>query len=127
MVDENLPKAMANALAALFPNEHHVIHLRDRFGPSVEDTEWMTVLNAEGAWVVISGDRRISRNKSEQRVFRSSKLIAFIFAPALQKASLVKKMERLMAVWPTIEKQVPLVKGGAMFEIQVKGNQLKGL
>ena len=32
-----------------------------------------------------------------------------------------------MVVWDTIEKQVPLVKGGSMFEIQVKGNQLKPL
>lgn len=37
----------------------------------------------------------------------------------------VFKMERLMSVWDTIEKQVPLVKGGSMFEIQMKGNQLK--
>lgn len=51
--------------------------------------------------------------------------IGFFFAPGLQRAPILKKMERLMAVWGTIEKQVPLVKGGSMFEIQMKGNQLK--
>lgn len=89
MVDENLPPAMARSLAALFVHEHHIIiHLRDRFGPGVTDVEWMRELNHEGRWIVISGDRRISRNKAEQAVFRSSRLIAFIFAPSLQKAPL---------------------------------------
>lgn len=64
-------------------------------------------------------------SEAAKRIFRSSKHIGFFFAPGLQKASILKKMERLMVVWDTIEKQVPLVKGGSMFEIQVKGNQLK--
>lgn len=125
MVDENLPPAMAKALAALFVAKHDIIHLRQRFGAAVTDVEWMTELNREGGWVVLSADRRIAKNKTEQKVFRASKLIAFIFAPGLQKASLLKKMERLMAVWDTIEAQAALVSGGAMFEIQMKSNKLR--
>lgn len=127
IVDENLPPAIARALSALFVDEHQVIHLRERFGSKVSDIEWLTELNSEGGWVILSADRRISKNKTEQRVFRASKHIGFFFAPGLQKASVLKKMERLMVVWHTIEKQVPLVRGGSMFEIQVKGNQLKPL
>jgi hypothetical protein len=127
MLDENLPKAMAHSLAALFVGQHQVSHLRDRFGPKVPDVEWMAELHRDCSWIIISADRRIAKNKTEQRVFRSSRLIAFIFAPGLQKGSTLKKMERLMAIWDTIEKTVPLVKGGTMFEIQVKGSQLKGL
>jgi len=127
MVDENLPPALARALAALFAGQHEIIHLLERFGKGTTDIEWMTALNTEGSWAVLSADRRISRNKSEQRLFRSSRLIAFIFAPGLQRASTVKKMERLMATWETIEKQVPLVRGGAMFEIPMRGNQLNSL
>ncbi|MCW3784195.1 hypothetical protein [Defluviimonas salinarum] len=125
MVDENLPPAMARALAALFVGEHQVVHLRERFGPRVTDIEWITELNREGGWVILSADRRIAKNKAEQRVFRASKLIAFIFAPGLQKAPLLKKMERLMVMWGNIEKQVDLVGGGSMFEIQVKGTKLQ--
>lgn len=124
-MDENLPPPLARALAALFVGQHEVVHLREKFGPKVEDVDWLTVLNREGGWVILSADRRISKNKTEQRVFRNSKHIGFFFAPSLQKATLLKKMERLMVVWDTIEKQVPLVKGGSMFEIQIKGNQLK--
>jgi len=71
IVDENLPSAMAKSLAALFVAERQIIHLRERFGPGVTDVEWMTALNHEGGWVVISGDKRISRNEAEQAVFRS--------------------------------------------------------
>lgn len=127
MVDENLPPAMARCLAALFVGEHTVVHLRDQFGPSVTDLEWMQALKQESGWIIISGDRRISRNKAEQTVFRASRLIAFIFAPGLQKAPLLKKMERLMAMWDKIEQQASLVGGGAMFEIQLRGDRLKSL
>ncbi|MCF4166549.1 hypothetical protein L2U69_12920 [Zavarzinia compransoris] len=125
MVDENLPPALARALAALFVDKHQVVHLRDRFEAAVSDVRWISELNREGGWVVLSADRRIAKNKAEQQVFRSSKLIAFIFAPGLQKSSVMKKMERLMAMWETMEKQVPLVSGGAMFEIQMKGNKFR--
>lgn len=127
IVDENLPPAMAKALAALFVGQHEIVHLRERFGSGVTDVEWIEALNREGGWVVLSADRRISRNKMEQRVFRSSRLIAFIFAPGLQKAPILKKMERLMGIWETIEKQVELVSGGSMFEIQMKGVKLRAI
>lgn len=120
MVDENLPPPLAKALAALFNGEHEIIHLREKFGPSVTDLDWIKQLNAEGTWIIISADRRITRNKAELQVFKSSKLIGFFFGRALQKSPLVKQMERLMALWKNIEKQASLVGGGSMFEIPTK-------
>lgn len=125
MVDENLPPALAKALSALFAGKHEIVHLRARFGPAVKDSDWIRNLSAEGNWIIISGDRRIAKNKAEQLVFRSSKLIGFFLAPGLQKAKLTKQMERLMALWETIEKQAELVGGGAMFELPIKSSKLK--
>lgn len=127
LVDENLPPALARALAALFVGSHEVIHLRDKFGPAVTDIEWIQELNREGRWIILSADRRISRNKAEQRVFRSSKLVAFILSPGLQKAQTTKKMERILAQWSVIETQAGIVSGGSIFEIQMKGNKLSTL
>ncbi|MBA4492421.1 hypothetical protein H1S04_16950 [Paracoccus sp. S1E-3] len=124
MVDENLPPAMAKALAALFAGKHEIIHLRQRFGPAVKDTEWIAALHSEGHWIIISADRRIAKNKAEQQAFKGSKLVGFFFASGLQKAKLTKQMERLMALWETIEKQAELVGGGAMFEIPMKSTKL---
>lgn len=124
MIDENLPSAMAKALAALFAGKHEVVHLRQKFGPGVKDSEWIASLNADGHWIIISADRRIAKNKAEQHAFKASKLVGFFLSSGLQKAKLTKQMERLMALWETIEKQAELVSGGAMFEIQMKSNRL---
>ncbi len=124
MVDENLPPALAKSLAALFAGKHEIVHLREKFGAAAKDTEWIGALTAEGQWVIISADRRITKNKAEQQAFKSSKLVGFFLAPGLQKAKLTKQMERLMALWETIEKQAELVGGGAMFEIPMRSSKL---
>lgn len=124
MVDENLPPALARSLAAIFAGKHEIVHLREKFGAAVKDTEWIGALNAEGHWVIISADRRIMKNKAEQQAFKSSKLFGFFLASGLQKAKLTKQMERLMALWETIEKQAELVGGGAMFEIPMRSSKL---
>ena len=124
MVDENLPMAMAKALAALFDGKHEIVHLRQKFGAGVKDTEWIAALNAEGQWIIISGDRQIAKNKAEQQAFKGSKLVGFFLSPGLQKAKLTKQMERLMALWESIEKQAELIGGGAMFEIPMKSTKL---
>jgi hypothetical protein len=33
-------------------------------------------------------------------------------------------MERLLALWDTIEQQMELVEGGAMFELPIRSNRL---
>lgn len=125
LIDENLPPALAKALAALFDGEHQVQHLRERYGPGVRDEEWIKDLHREGGWIVISADRRITRNKAEQHLFKSSSLIGFFFSSGLQKADTCRKMERLMALWTTIETQATIVSGGAMFEIPTKTTRIK--
>ena len=127
VVDENLPPALAKSLDALFAGDHTIIHLRSRFGPGVDDIDWIKELSAEGNWVVISGDRRITKNRVEAQAFRNSNLVGFFLSKGLRKARVTKQMERLLALWETIEKQVPLVAGGAMFELPMKSTRLSQL
>jgi hypothetical protein len=127
LVDENLPPALARALAALFAGEHDVVHLRDRFGPRVTDLEWISALSGEGGWVVISGDRRITRNRAEYQAFRTSNMIGFFLSASLQKAPILKQMERILALWSVLEQQSALVAGGAMFELPMKSPRLRQL
>jgi predicted nuclease of predicted toxin-antitoxin system len=127
IIDENLPPALAKALDALFAGEHEVVHLRAKFGPSVSDVEWISQLSAEGRWVVISGDARITRNRAERAAFRNSRLIGFFLAAALNKSKTTKQMQRLLERWDDIEATVGLIAGGAMYELPIKGKirQLK--
>lgn len=125
LIDENLPPALARSLQALFIGEHEIVHLRDRFGEGVTDSEWIEALNHEGGWIVISGDRRISRNPTERAAFRASNVVGFFLSKGLYKANTVKQMERLLALWPTINTQAPLVAGGAMFELPMRSTKLR--
>jgi len=127
VVDENLPPALARSLDALFVKKHEIIHIRERYGPGVKDIQWIGDLSSEGRWIVISGDRRISRNKAEYNAFRASNLVGFFLSKGLYKSPLTKQMERILALWETIEKQAEIVQGGAMFELPVSSSRLKQL
>ena len=129
VVDENLPPALARALQAIFLQaifvaEHEIIYLRDRFGPRVTDLEWIETLSRESRWVIISGDRRITRNKAEYNAFRASTLIGFFLSAGLNKARLTKKAERLLALWDGIAALAARMEGGAMFELQMKSKRI---
>ncbi|ESZ34487.1 hypothetical protein X731_31010 [Mesorhizobium sp. L2C054A000] len=126
LVDENLSPALARSLNALFAGEHEIVHIRE-FGPGVKDVAWIGQLSTEGRWIVISGDRRITRNKVEYAAFRSSRLVGFFLSKGLYKAPVVKQMERLLALWSTIEKQSEIVAGGAMFELPIKSTRIEQL
>ncbi|MBY3154423.1 hypothetical protein HFO42_07005 [Rhizobium leguminosarum] len=125
LVDENLPPALARSLNALFAGKHEVIHIRDRFGPGVKDVEWIGQLSSEGRWIVISGDRRITRNKAEYNAFRNSNLVGFFLSKGLYKSPIVKQMERILALWQTMEMQAAIVQGGAMFELPMTSTRIK--
>ncbi|UCI33221.1 hypothetical protein [Mesorhizobium sp. B4-1-4] len=127
LVDENLSPALAHSLNALFVGEHEIVHIREKFGPGVKDIEWISHLSTQGRWVVISGDRRITRNKVEYAAFRSSRLVGFFLSKGLYKAPVTKQMERLLALWSTIEKQSEIVAGGAMFELPMKSTRIEQL
>lgn len=68
LIDENLPPALARSLNELFAGKHEIIHTRERYGPGVKDLQWIRELSAEGRWIIISGDRRITRNNARERI-----------------------------------------------------------
>jgi hypothetical protein len=117
----------SKSLAALFLGRHRVVHVRELFGPGTTDLHWIQRLDQEGSWIVISGDRRITRNKAEYHAFSSSRLIGFFLSKGLQKAPVIKQMERLCALWPTIETAAGVVAGGAMFELPMTSTRLRQL
>jgi hypothetical protein len=123
--DHNLSPRLARALHAFFSGEHEIISLRDRFDSSIKDVDLIKALSSEGNWVFVSGDRRITRNKAEREAFRNSRLIGLFMSSGLYKAREIKKLERLLALWETIEKAVSIVQPGAMFELPMKAVQLK--
>lgn len=127
LFDNNLSPGNARAFAELFKDEHDIVALRDKFPSHVTDLEWIEALSKDDRWVVISGDRRITRNNAEYNAFRSSRLIGFFLSKGLCKSKVVKQAERILAQWENIEKQYQSVRGGAVFELQLKGTFLRQL
>ena len=125
LVDENLPPALARSLHALFNDEHEIVHVREKFGAGISDREWISSLNAEGRWIVLSGDRRITRNKAEYHAFRSSKLIGFFLSKGLHKAPITKQAARILTLWDTMCQLADSVQGGAMFELPMTSSRIQ--
>jgi hypothetical protein len=86
---------------------------------------WIGALSREGRWIIISGDRRITRNRAEYAAFRNSRLVGFFLSRGLYKAPVAKQLERLLALWSTIETLSDNVEGGAMFELPMKSNRVR--
>jgi PIN like domain len=125
--DQNMSPAMARAFRELFRNEHDIATLAEKFEPNTPDVEWIGNLSREGQWAVISGDRRITRNHAEYHAFRNSNLIGLFLSQGLNKAPVVKQMERILALWPNIVTVCQTVQGGAMFELPMKRMLLRQL
>lgn len=118
--DHNLSHALPEALQAVFSNEHEIVALEKKFPRTITDIDWITALNQEGHWIVISGDLRITRNRAERLVFQSSKLTGFFMAPALKKARVLKQLERLCALWDNIITLAGAAAPGALYELPIK-------
>lgn len=125
LIDNNLSPKIARALNELFYPEHEIVALRDKFAADTSDEEWINALSADGRWVVISGDRRITRNNAEYVAFRNSHLVGFFLARGLYKAKVTKQMERILALWDNMETLARTVEGGAMFELQIKSHLIR--
>jgi hypothetical protein len=125
--DHNMSPALARALRELFHGQHEVTYLSAKFRRDAKDVEWITALSREGRWVVISGDRRITKNRAEYGAFRNSRLVGFFLSKGLYKAPVTKQMERILALWQSIETVSSTVEGGAMFELPMKTNLVKQL
>lgn len=123
--DHNMSPALARAVRELFRDQHEIAILSEKFARHASDIEWITGLSREGRWLIISEDRRITRNHAEYSAFRNSKLVGIFLAKSVHKAPVVKKMERILAVWPALEHLAETVEGGAMFELPISGTRLR--
>jgi hypothetical protein len=90
----------------------------------VKDLQWIPELSQEGRWCVISADRRIKKTKAEYHAFRSSRLIGFFLSSGLNKAPLIKKAERVLALWHDIETFGERSAPGSMFELPMTSTRI---
>jgi hypothetical protein len=125
LVDNNLPPRLGRGLGALFAGIHQVEHIKDKFGTGdLPDEEWIKRLGAEGGWCVLSGDRRIAKQKPSRELFNRANLVGFFPMPALLDRNLPLLTARILTVWPIMERTAQTMNRGC-FDVGITGTKFQ--
>jgi hypothetical protein len=117
LVDNNLPPALAHALRELSkPENHEVLHLKDRFDADTPDTDWIKSLSVEGGWIVVTHD---NLNKGlEREALRQAGLLVFFLDKSWADHKFWEKAHNLVKWWPRIIEQAGGIEDGAAFQVK---------
>ena len=117
LIDNNLPPALAHALRELSkPENHEVLHLKDRFAADTPDTDWINSLSQEGGWIVVTHD---NLNKGlEREALRRAGLLVFFLDKSWKDHKFWEKAHNLVKWWPRIIELAGGIEGGAAFQVK---------
>jgi hypothetical protein len=82
--------------------DYELVALQDRFPTSIGDPDWLRALGAEGDWIVVSGDQKISRSPAERAAWREARLTTFFLGDNYPAGSTWVQAARLFEAWPGI-------------------------
>lgn len=94
-------------------------HIRDLpCGRHAADLEWMVYLAGTGDdWLVITGDKRIQKNKAERAAFRQAGLKGLVLAAGYQTTPINQQASLLIWRWPDIDGLLKNLRPPFLFEI----------
>jgi hypothetical protein len=101
-----------------------VVHLRERFKSDTTDAEWIAKLGADGGWIIVSGDARITRSNIEREAWHESGLTAFFFSEPWPSDNYWKQAAALVPWWPRIMQQAERTPKGHGFIMPKLGSNL---
>lgn len=132
-IDENISPSLAKALnhlAELCDENHSVVHAWVFNGrPGVPDQEWLTRLQQEVNWAIISRDR-FKKGDPERLAFEYAGLPIFNLGKDWNKRKSWVMAVQLIRWWPTISKEVMRGHGPMYYELpwgvsgELKGRRL---
>lgn len=120
LVDNNLSPSLAHSLQCLFP-EHQIVALRERFPANTKDVDWMSVLDDEGGWAVLTAERRLKTRPHERLALDRSKIVFFFLTGSWLKYSVVEMAWRIIRLVSKMETQTTLTESG-LFDLPVNAN-----
>jgi PIN like domain len=124
LLDHNLSPRLAKALDALFV-DHEIIALRDKFSADVTDVNWITALDREGGWAVLTKDIRIRQRPHERAALDRSRIVYFFLGGAWRKFTVEETAVRLIRLIPKMVSQTDLADRGR-FELPINaGSKLR--
>jgi PIN like domain len=117
-----LPAALHVFLETVGSSAHHVRFMSGYgFDQNTEDEEWIRRLGEDepADWIVVTGDKRIARNKAERAAWLRAGLKGFVLAPAFQKSPVHRQASLILWRWPDMEAFVSAATAGSLFELPV--------
>jgi hypothetical protein len=102
--DRNMLPRLARMID-IYERDHRVRHHDEdeRLGPTTADIEWIRLLGTDDpAWVVISGDGRILRNKAESKALTEARLTFFCMSKVWTHMSIHESTWKFVRIWPEI-------------------------
>lgn len=124
LLDHNLSPRIARALAALF-SDHQIYALRERFSVNATDIEWISALDRDGDWAVLTRDLRIRTRPHERMAMDQSRIVFFFLGGAWRKIGVEECAARLIRLIPKMAAQCDLAERGR-FELPLNaGSKLR--
>jgi hypothetical protein len=125
LLDNPLSPRIAHCLQALFEGDHEIVALRDKFAANTIDVEWITALDREGGWAVITRDLQIRKRPHERAALDKANIVFFFLAGAWRKSTVEDTAVRLIRWTPKIVAQTTLAASGR-FELPINpGSKLR--
>jgi hypothetical protein len=82
--------------------------------------DWIPKVGRQG-WVVITGDRGISRKPAERKVLEEANVIAVFMAKGFTAKPIFELVSLFLRWWPEIERTVSRVRPGTSLEVNPNG------
>jgi len=115
--DNTFPPQLVKILVILGVDAHH---LQDDFPPDTLDVDWIPEVGKKG-WVVVTGDRRISKKPPERKALQEANVIAVFMSKGFTSKKIFDIVASFVKWWPEIEYAVSRVKPGTSLEVGVNG------
>ena len=125
LLDNNLAPRIAKALNVLFEREHQIIALRDWFAADTPDVDWITALDRQGGWAVLTRDLHILTRPHERALLDRVRIVFFFLAGGWDKFGVEETAARLIRLIPKMATQTELAERGR-FELPINaGSKLR--
>ena len=121
--DNNFPKKLAAALAALCP-EHHLEHLTTRFKADTSDEQWLDVLAKEGGWIIVSADFDII-GPHAIKIIRGASVAAIVLKKGFANLELWEYSAKIIKLWPEIMAHSRRFRPGEIWTVTVSSLKLE--
>ena len=121
-IDNNLSPRIARALDAL-EGEHgeRVVHLKEKFQQDATDEYWMQSLGKEKGWIIITCDKRISKNPHELKAWKESGLIVFFLKSSWLTLQFWEQSWQIIKRWQEIKSLAKSADQNKAYLVPVKG------